>query len=105
MPRLMKWSPPNGMIPQSIDYLDELSAHSIRECETAVEAFKTEGLDPGVVSPDNFPLPTVRPLLEKIAASLQWSMEFALLRGVRSSKYLEEDYMIMLFGICSHIAS
>jgi hypothetical protein len=87
-----------------LPYAIDISAY-IPEIEAALEKFKELGHNGPAVNADAFPLPTLGPRLKAIARDLHEGPGFALLRGLDTEKYSDEDNMIIFLGIGSHIGS
>lgn len=77
----------------------------IDEIEAALEKFKELGLNGPAVNADTFPLPKLGPHLRAIAKSLHEGSGFALVRGLDTEKYSDEDVMIIFLGLGSYIGS
>src|SRR6266446_2681135 len=59
-----------------------LSPAEIAEIETAVQAVQARGLDIAEIRREDFPLPTLGPVLDRLRAEVLYGRGFALLRGL-----------------------
>src|ERR1700751_93640 len=59
-----------------------LSSSEIAEIETAVAAVRARGLDLAEIRRDDFPLPTLGPVLDRLRAEVIDGRGFVLLRGL-----------------------
>ena len=59
-----------------------LSPTEIVEIETAVQVVQARGLDIAGIRREDFPLPTLRPVLDRLRAEVLEGRGFALLRGM-----------------------
>lgn len=63
-------------------------------------------LDGDLVTPDNFPLPTVGPnVLKGMRQDIYQGKGFAVLRGLDSKQYSVEDMTTIYLGVQAHIAN
>lgn len=90
--------------PERVPYITLILAY-IDEIEAALEKFKELGLNGPAVNADTFPLPTLGPHLRAISQSLHEGPGFALVRGLDTEKYSDEDVMIIFLGLGSYIGS
>lgn len=75
------------------------------EIKTALEGFKTLKRNGYEVDATTFILPNLGPRLEAIAQTLHEGTGFALLRGLNTEDYTDEDNLIIFLGIGSYIGS
>ncbi|KAL7946407.1 hypothetical protein V8C42DRAFT_344256 [Trichoderma barbatum] len=88
------------------DFIHHLDAEELREIDAALKHFKALELDGDLVTPDNFPLPTVGPnVLKGIRQDLYQGKGFAVLRGLDSKQYSVEDMTTIYLGVQAHIAN
>lgn len=87
-----------------LPYGVNISAY-IPEIEAALEKFKDLELNAPAIDASTFPLPALGPHLKAVAKDLHEGPGFALLRGLNTEKYSDEDNMIIFLGIGSHIGS
>lgn len=62
------------------------------------------GLSLGHITPDTFPLPTVRAELRRLSGELHNGHGFFVLRGLRVDEHTREENVIAYVGISAHIA-
>ncbi|KAJ2903844.1 hypothetical protein MKZ38_009227 [Zalerion maritima] len=96
------WSGPN--LANDKGYTFILSAQDVAEVEKALESFKQLGLDGDEITVSNFSLPTLGTKLQECARSLYDGMGFAVIRGLDSAKYSDEDNLMIYLGISGYIA-
>lgn len=82
----------------------DVSAHN-EEIKIALEGFKALKRNGYEVDATTFLLPNLGPRLEAIAQTLHEGTGFALLRGLNTEEYTDEDNLIIFLGIGSHIGS
>lgn len=82
----------------------DVSAHN-EEIKTALEGFKALKRNGYEVDATTFLLPNLGPRLEAIAQNLHKGTGFALLRGLNTENYTDEDNLIIFLGIGSYIGS
>ena len=61
------------------------------------------GLDGRETARENFPLPTLSPILRALAEELHHGCGFFALRGLDPNKYSREDNIIIFLGISSYV--
>ncbi|KAH8890828.1 Clavaminate synthase-like protein [Thozetella sp. PMI_491] len=86
------------------DYVVRLVDSDIAEIDVAVAHFKGFGLDGDLVTPENFPLPTVGPKLEALSREVHHGKGFGLLRGINPVSYTVEDLTLVSLGLQCYIA-
>ncbi|KAH8891471.1 Clavaminate synthase-like protein [Thozetella sp. PMI_491] len=86
------------------DYVIRLLDSDIAEIDDAVAHFKGLGLDGDLVTPENFPLPTIRPKLEALSQEVHHGRGFGLLRGINPASYTVEDLTLISLGLQCHVA-
>ncbi|ODA79568.1 hypothetical protein RJ55_05162 [Drechmeria coniospora] len=63
------------------------------------------GLDGDLISPQNFPLPSLGPRLKQLRVELHEGKGFGLIRGLDAQKYSVEDLTMLHLGVQSYIAN
>ncbi|KAK0647044.1 hypothetical protein B0T16DRAFT_458908 [Cercophora newfieldiana] len=96
------WS--GSEFPDPDRYTYALSAHEIREVNNALAYFRSQGLAGEDVGRANFPLPTLGPVLEDLAAELHDGRGFFTINGLRPDDFTVEDNLVVFLGISSYIA-
>ncbi|RYP61397.1 hypothetical protein DL769_007720 [Monosporascus sp. CRB-8-3] len=76
----------------------------LAEVDRAVAHFKSLGLPLGYITPETFPLPTLRSELRRLSDELHTGHGFFVLRGLRVDEHSREDNVIAYVGISSHVA-
>ncbi|KAH0524959.1 hypothetical protein TsFJ059_007396 [Trichoderma semiorbis] len=91
---------------QQPDFIHHLDVEELREIDAALKHFKALELDGDLVTPDNFPLPTVGPnVLKGMRQDIYQGKGFAVLRGLDSKQYSIEDMTTIYLGVQAHIAN
>lgn len=83
------------------DWFFSFPAAGQKELETAIAA--SRDVEITQLSPDNFPLPTLSTLLQKVADNLDTGVGLALIRGLKIDHLSREDIMRAYFGMGSYI--
>ncbi len=83
----------------------DLGAGHLTELEAALNHVKEAGLRLAEVTRENFPLPTLAPVLARIADDLRDGRGFALLRGFPVEAHPFEDLEVMYWGLCMHLGT
>ena len=84
------------------DWLRHFSAAELAELDAAVRAYAASGRPLADLSPANFPLPRLGPVLKDILAELLEGRGFLLMRGFDVNRYTREEQAIAYMGIGSH---
>ncbi|MDX6353386.1 MAG: hypothetical protein QOF98_289 [Streptomyces sp.] len=90
-------------VADSDDWRIRLSPAHQDELLTAVAAVESSGLDLDDFSPDDFPLPTLGPVLHGLIAELMSGRGFALLQGAPVDGLTERQCEILALGLGRHI--
>ncbi|KAI1461645.1 Clavaminate synthase-like protein [Annulohypoxylon moriforme] len=85
-------------------YILTLTTDELLEVRSAKDYFKSLELDGGLVSRDNFPLPTLGSKLEELSQDLYNGMGLSVVRGINPDDYSVEDLTIVWLGIQAYIA-
>ncbi|KAI0385428.1 Clavaminate synthase-like protein [Hypomontagnella monticulosa] len=86
-------------------YVLHVTENHKREVRSALHDFLDCGLDGDKVNPENFPLPTLGPLLRELAVELHEGKGFFVIRGLNTRLYSDEDSLIVFLGISSYIGN
>ncbi|PSN64619.1 Clavaminate synthase-like protein [Corynespora cassiicola Philippines] len=87
-------------------YIVTLSDDDIRNVEAALNSFKTLGLEPNMLGPATSPLSTeLGYRLRAVSTILHECTGFAVLRGLDSKRYSDDDNLIIFAGPVSWIGS
>jgi hypothetical protein len=82
-----------------------LTVDEIRELEIAAELVIASGKKTEEITSEDFPLPKLAPKLLKLRAELTKGRGFALLSGLPSEKYTEQECGIIFYGLGTHLGS
>jgi hypothetical protein len=96
------WRGPE-LAPRSDEWAYRLDAAAVAELDAAVADVENRGLDILDIQRDDFVLPTLGSLLQRIQDDLQNGRGFALLRGIRVERYAIRQAAIAFFGIGAHL--
>ncbi|HVJ12630.1 MAG TPA: TauD/TfdA family dioxygenase, partial [Burkholderiales bacterium] len=78
------------------DWAREFSAAEIAEIEAAIDGYRG---DPAALSPQNFPLPTLGPVLRGLLRELLDGRGFVLLRGLPVARWSRAQQALAYLGI------
>jgi hypothetical protein len=78
------------------DWAREFSAAEIAEIEAAIDGYRG---DPAALSPQNFPLPTLGPVLRRLLRELLDGRGFVLLRGLPVARWSRAQQALAYLGI------
>ena len=82
-----------------------LSAVEVAELETALQAVQARGLDLAAIHREDFPLPQLGPVLERLRGEVLRGRGFVLLRGVPVEDRPIEESATIYWGIGAHFGS
>src|SRR5947199_862566 len=82
-----------------------LSPPEIAEIETAVKAVQARGLDIADIRREDFPLPTLGPVLDRLRAEVLEGRGFALLRGMPVEDRPLAESATAYWGVGTHFGS
>ncbi|KAK0660878.1 hypothetical protein QBC41DRAFT_383277 [Cercophora samala] len=95
---------------EGVDFVDSepsfiycLSEAEVTEVRHALKDFLELGLDGGAVSPVNFRLPTLGPVLCRLGAALHIGKGFGVVRGLDPANFSDEDNLVLFLGLSSYI--
>jgi len=83
----------------------QLAATHRNELDAAIRAFQATGSPLATISPAQFSLPTLGPLLRSVLDELLEGRGFALLRGFEVARYPREAQAIAFMGLGSHLGA
>lgn len=86
-------------------WVREFTASEISEINNAAERFESAGHPIEQISPENFLLPTVGPVLIALRKQLQTGIGFTLLKGLPVDQYAIETACTVFCGIGSYLGS
>lgn len=89
---------------QGQTYTLSLDKSDIAEVDSALNGFKSLGLDGDEVCYDNFPLPSLSRRLRNCAEALHLGRGFCVIHGLDASVYTDEDNVTVFLGLASHMA-
>lgn len=84
-------------------WIVQLTPAHIAELAQAADLTASRGIDLENIACDNFPLPTLGPVLSGLRAELTHGRGFCLLRGLDPERYGEPALATMFFGLGAHI--
>ena len=87
------------------EWLTILSTDEIRELEHAAELISRSGKKIEEIIQQDFPLPNLAPKLLHLRKELINGRGFALLRGLPTAKYSEQETGIIFYGLGTHLGS
>ncbi|KAF9465454.1 taurine catabolism dioxygenase TauD [Collybia nuda] len=82
----------------------ELNTNELKEIDDAVRHFHSLSLHLGYVSSSTFPLPTLGPILARLAHELHSGRGFFVLRTIPVSSYSRFDNVLIYAGVTSYVA-
>jgi hypothetical protein len=82
-----------------------LSPAEVAEIETAVDAVRTKGLDLAAIRREDFPLPTLGPVLDRLRGQVLDGRGFVLLRGMPVEERPIEEAATAYWGVGAHFGS
>ena len=85
--------------PTEASYVQTLTPAQIAELDQALATVKQRGLGFPGFGKDDFPLDTLRPVLDGISEELENGRGFALLRGLPVARYSDEEVRILYYGM------
>jgi len=85
------------------DWTVPLDDGAIAELEAAAAAVRARGLALGAVRRDDFPLPTLAPVVRGWARELADGRGFLLVRGLPVERWRDEDAALVYWGIGQHL--
>ncbi len=86
-------------------WLRPLTTAEVAEVESAVAAFAATGLEIATMTREQFPLPTLGPVLRRVLADVLDGRGFALLRGLPVQRWSVREAAIAFFGLGTHLGS
>jgi hypothetical protein len=92
----------NDMVASSV-WVRDLSDDAVTEIDTALRAVQARGLAWPAITRADFPLPTLRVLLDGVADELERGCGMVKLRGLPVARYDEDELRQIYVGIASHI--
>jgi hypothetical protein len=90
---------------QQTDWIYHLSESEIIEIETAVDGLAGTPENPGNISPDDFPLPTLRSRFQNLLGEVLDGRGFILVRGLPIERWSNRQAAIAFLGIGSHLGN
>jgi hypothetical protein len=75
------------------------TSEMLAEIDAALSAIRARGLAAGAFGPDDFPLPTVGPLLSGALEEVRGGCGFALLRGLPVDRYTMDELRALYWGL------
>lgn len=91
------WRGPD--ITKSDDWIYRVSANEISELQAALKAVKARGLAMTDITREDFPLPTLGPVLREILTEIETGRGFCLIRGLPVERWGKEDSILVYWGI------
>jgi hypothetical protein len=90
---------------RQFDWTYRLSPQEIAEIETAVQSVRRRGIDIADVTREDFPLPTLGPVLDRLRGDVLDGRGFALLRGMPVENRPIEESATAYWGVGSYFGS
>ena len=87
------------------EWIRTFSRNEIAELDAAIRGFGASGQDLARIGPENFPLPTLGPVLRGVLGELLEGRGFAMLRGVPVARYSRQEQAIAYLGIGSYLGA
>jgi len=84
-------------------WIRELPPAALGEIDAALRTLQARGLPWREVTRDDFPLPTVAPLLADVADELEHGCGMVKLRTIPVERYSEDELRLLYVGIASHV--
>ena len=88
---------------RAAEWTTRLTAADVQELETAAQRFQRSGRTIAAMTAQDFPLPTLGPRLRALRSELIGGRGFALLRGLPTGRYSEQEAALVFFGLGAHI--
>jgi hypothetical protein len=88
---------------RSTAWIRELSPDALAEIDVALRAVQHRGLPWREMTREDFPLPTVAPLLDSVAEELEHGCGMVKLRTLPVARYSEDELRLIYTGIGSHV--
>src|SRR3712207_1545989 len=86
-------------------WVRHLDATSVAEIEAALAAVRARDLSPPAICAADFPLPTLRPLLEDVARELEEGRGVVRISGLPAWRYAPADLKRIFWGLCAHLGT
>lgn len=86
-------------------WVHRLTAENVADLEAALARVKARGLAIVNVEAQDFPLPSLAPLLERVREELQDGRGLALVKGLPVGRYTDEDAAIIFWGIGTQLGT
>ncbi len=84
---------------QGSDWIVTLERRLIEELGRAADSFRRNGLQLHEVTPDDFNIPSLDPLMRHIERELRYGRGFALVRGLNVNDYALDELELIFWGI------
>lgn len=88
---------------RAADWVIQLTPTHLQDLDTAVRAFQSAGHALATITPTQFPLPKLGPLLRDALRELLEGRGFVLLRGLEVERYPREAQAVAFMGLGSHL--
>lgn len=88
---------------RAADWVIQLTPTHLQDLDTAVRAFQSAGHALATITPTQFPLPKLGPLLRDALQELLEGRGFVLLRGLEVERYPREAQAVAFMGLGSHL--
>ena len=82
-----------------------LTEEHVAELVSALDGVNSKGLQLGEIGAQEFPLPTLAPLMNEVAAELQDGLGFSVLHGLPVERFGLDDLEKMYWGLCTHVGT
>lgn len=75
------------------------------ELAAALDQVQSRGLDLAHIAVEDFPLPTLAPLMRGITDELQHGLGFSVVRGFPIDEYALDELVKLYWGLCCHVGT
>jgi hypothetical protein len=86
-------------------WVRRLDAAALAEIDAALSTIRTRDLSPPAIRAADFPLPTLRPLLDDVARELEEGRGVVRISGLPVDRYTPDDLKRIFWGICTNLGT
>lgn len=91
--------------PSSSAWVLRVNSDTERELKSAIAHAKHQGVQPGMIERDQFPLPSFSPIAAEILKRLREGAGFVVLRGLPLDDYAEDEVRLLYAGLGAHLGT
>jgi hypothetical protein len=99
----LAWHGPD--LANSGDWIWPLDAEALAELDTGLRGIAARGLSWPDFGREDFPLPHLGPILDRVADRLEHGKGIALIRGLPTARYTVEEMRQIFWGLASHLGA